>query len=429
MRFIDVFAGCGGLSLGLLKAGCQGVAAIEKNPMAFETLRHNLIDGNRYTFDWPEWLPKQAMSCEDFLGDYAEKLEILRGTIDLMVGGPPCQGFSVAGRRNPADPRNKMAEQYLELVKIVRPTYIVIENVSGFNSKFNEKKRTGDEDERHFKKSYAEFISEELAKIGYTVSRGKVNCADFGVPQNRHRYLIVCSLNGQSDLLDDLLKSRIGFLEDKNLPISRPVSVYEAIADLQIRDRKLVENKDSGISGFLEAVYEPPQVSSPYLSIMRENFRGEPNSRRLPRHKPETIVQFSKIQRESEPGKSLSKEARERLGLKKHAITVLTKNAPAPTITTLPDDVIHYNELRILTARETARIQSFPDWFEFTGKYTTGGKQRKIECPRYTQIGNAVPPLLSEAIGALLLEKIQNNAKDESLIQGEVNNAGTKLPR
>ena len=71
----------------------------------------------------------------------------------------------------------------------------------------------------------------------------------------------------------------------------------------------------------------------------------------------------------------------------------------APTITTLPDDVLHYCEPRILTVRECARIQSFPDWFRFEGKYTTGGKERVKECPRYTQVGNAVPPLLAKAIG------------------------------
>lgn len=425
MRFIDVFAGCGGLSLGLLKAGCQGVAAIEKSPMAFETLRHNLIDGERYKFDWPTWLPKRAMSCEEFLGSYSAELSSLRGSIDLMVGGPPCQGFSTAGRRNPADPRNKMAEQYLELVKVILPKYIVIENVSGFNSKFNEKKRTGSEDDRHFKKSYAEFISEELGKIGYSVSRGKINCADFGVPQNRYRYLIICSLKGDDNLLSELLNSRSDFLKEKGLSTVRPVSVFEAIADLQTRDRKFVENEDSGIKGFVEAAYDPPQVSSPYLAIMRENFKGAPNSRRLPRHKPDTIVQFGKIQRESQPGRSLSKEARDRLGLKKHAITVLTKNSPSPTITTLPDDIIHYNELRILTARETARIQSFPDWFEFTGKYTTGGKNRKVECPRYTQIGNAVPPLLAEAIGSLLIAKYQDETVEKNSQQGEAKNASS----
>ncbi|TKA89416.1 DNA cytosine methyltransferase [Halopseudomonas bauzanensis] len=404
MRFIDVFAGCGGLSLGLLKAGCEGVIAIEKNPMAFETLRHNLIDGERHQFDWPAWLPKQAMSCEDFIDSYASEIVGLRGTIDLMVGGPPCQGFSTAGRRNPTDPRNKMAEQYLELVKLILPTYIVIENVSGFNIKFNEAKNSSDATGQHYKKSYADFIADELELIGYNVSRGKVNCADFGVPQNRYRYLIICSLRNEDDLLSTFSNSRSGFLTSKGLPVARPVSVYEAIADLQTNDRKLVENQDSGMRGFLEAIYEQPEVFPPYLAVMRQEYTGAPNSRRLPRHKPETIVQFSKIQRESTPGRSLSKEARQRLGLKKHAITVLTKNSPSPTITTLPDDIIHYNELRILTARETARIQSFPDWYEFTGKYTTGGKSRKNDCPRYTQIGNAVPPLLSEALGCFLIE-------------------------
>ncbi|WP_300729081.1 DNA cytosine methyltransferase [Pseudomonas sp.] len=405
MRFMDVFAGCGGLSLGLLKAGCEGVIAIEKNPMAFETLKHNLIDGARYQFQWPSWLPKQAMSCEDFLSGFGEKIRLLRGTVDLMVGGPPCQGFSTAGRRDPADPRNKMAEQYLELVKIVLPKFIVIENVSGFNSKFNEAKRVDGGEEHHFKRSYADFICGELSKIGYSVSRGIVNCADFGVPQNRRRYIIICSLGGGEGLLETLLDKRQDFLQLKGLPVARPVSVYEAIADLQTRGRELAENSDSNVKGFFEAAYEAPQISSPYLAIMREDFHGVPNSRRLPRHKLDTIAQFGRIQSESRPGRSLSKEARDRLGLKKHAITVLTKNSPSPTITTLPDDIIHYDELRILTARETARIQSFPDWFEFTGKYTTGGKSRRFECPRYTQIGNAVPPLLAEAIGTLLREQ------------------------
>ena len=76
--------------------------------------------------------------------------------------------------------------------------------------------------------------------------------------------------------------------------------------------------------------------------------------------------------------------------------------SPAPTITTLPDDVLHYSEPRILTVRESARLQSFPDWFQFKGKYTTGGDRRTKECPRYTQVGNAVPPYLARAIGSAL---------------------------
>lgn len=408
MRFIDVFAGCGGLSLGLLNAGCQGVAAIEKNPMAFETLRHNLIDGKRHSFEWPKWLPKEAMSCEQFITDFRAQISELAGTIDLMVGGPPCQGFSTAGRRNPADPRNKMAEQYLELVKIVRPKYIVIENVSGFNSRFNEEKMTSAADEKYIKTSYAEYISEELAKAGYKVSRGKINCASFGVPQNRYRYLIICSREQiKENLFEELIKTSSSFKKEKGLNPSNFVTVHDAIADLEIGEKRRVPSTDSPAKGFWEIEYKSPDILSPYLKILRDGFSGAPNSLRLPNHKVDTIVQFMKFRQASEPGKSLSKKARDALGLKKHAITVLARNYPAPTITTLPDDIIHYSEPRILTARETARIQSFPDWFEFTGKYTTGGKARKLDCPRYTQIGNAVPPLLSEAIGKMLLSRCE----------------------
>ena len=414
MKFIDVFAGCGGLSLGLLKAGCTGVIAIEKNPMAFETLRHNLIDGERFQFDWPTWLPKESMSCEDFLSKYSSQLKNLEGKIDLMVGGPPCQGFSTAGKRNPADPRNKMAEQYLNIVKIIRPSYIVIENVSGFNSKFNENKKTSDnENEITFKESYADFICGELERIGYLVSRGKINCAEFGVPQNRHRYIIICSLKGSDNLLNDLLADRINFLKDKKLNHLRPNTVHDAIGDLETKNKPLIESTDSDRTGFVEAKYHEPKIKTAYLALMREGCTLPPNSRRLAKHKANTILQFKRIQLASEPGKSLSKSSREKLGIKKHALTVLSKNHAAPTITTLPDDIIHYSELRILTARECARIQSFPDWFEFTGKYTTGGKSRKTDCPRYTQIGNAVPPLLAEAIAKTLIKDALKTPLDE----------------
>lgn len=81
----------------------------------------------------------------------------------------------------------------------------------------------------------------------------------------------------------------------------------------------------------------------------------------------------------------------------------MARKQPAPTLTTLPDDILHYSDPRILTVRECARLQSFPDWFTFHGKYTTGGELRKVECPRYTQVGNAVPPLLARAVGAGVL--------------------------
>jgi DNA (cytosine-5)-methyltransferase 1 len=104
----------------------------------------------------------------------------------------------------------------------------------------------------------------------------------------------------------------------------------------------------------------------------------------------------------------LSKEDRERLGLSKHCTVPLDPSMPSHTLTTLPDDILHYSEPRILCVREYARLQSFPDWFAFKGKYTTGGDRRVRECPRYTQVGNAVPPFLSECLGLLLQQIVSD---------------------
>ena len=95
--------------------------------------------------------------------------------------------------------------------------------------------------------------------------------------------------------------------------------------------------------------------------------------------------------------------------LNRRGVTVLNADSYAPTITSIPDELVHYCEPRILTVREHARIQSFPDWYEFKGKYTSGGKRRKNEVPRYTQIGNAVPPLFAEQIGRAIMEVLNDD--------------------
>jgi DNA (cytosine-5)-methyltransferase 1 len=407
LRFIDIFAGCGGLSLGLLEAGLEGVFAIEKSPLAFETLRFNLAEGIKHRFSWPEWLPVEAMTCEELLAGHSENLAILRGQIDLIVGGPPCQGFSTAGRRNPADPRNKLTEQYLALVGIVQPHFLVIENVAGFNMRFENEEGLADLIAGSEKSSYAKYIENKLEEIGYDVHSGLVNCADFGVPQSRHRYLMLCERKNahrnRFDLFAALTELKAAFLMTKGLPVGRHVTTREAISDLEVKERELVPNQDSGMPRFLEAVYRQPAELNPYLTLMRAGCDEKaPNSRRLAKHKSITIDYFRSVQQVCRPGHCLSKAERKELGTKKHTTTVLASDKASPTITTLPDDILHYDEPRILTARENARLQSFPDWFAFQGKYTTGGKQRKLECPRYTQIGNAVPPLLAEAIGKVI---------------------------
>jgi len=129
----------------------------------------------------------------------------------------------------------------------------------------------------------------------------------------------------------------------------------------------------------------------------------KPNSLRMANHREATKIKFIKVLKTCPKGRALSKEDRERFNMKKQCFTPLHPNQIAKTVTTLPDDLLHYSEPRILTVRENARLQSFPDWFDFQGKYTTGGARRKEECPRYTQVGNAVPPLMAEALGTLIL--------------------------
>lgn len=425
-RFVDVFAGCGGLSLGLSEAGCKGVFAIEKSPLAFETLRYNLVDGKHHTFDWPEWLPKEAMTCEALLANHHVQLATLKGTIDLMVGGPPCQGFSTAGRRDPADPRNQMTEQYLLLVEKLQPRFIVIENVAGFNMRFESDEGLDIliKDPQH--SSYADYVAGRLEDLGYAVSRGLVNCADFGVPQNRLRYLVMCELRSSTgevtqSLFKCLIDSRKEFLQAHGLATTQKVTVVDAIGDLCTSGKSLTKNTDSEARGFLEAAYEAPPDQNGYLKLMRKRSNGSaPNSRRLANHKLATIDYFKKVQEICRPGHCMSVTERKKVGTKKHSTTVLHSDLPAPTITTLPDDIIHYFEPRILTVRENARLQSFPDWFEFQGKYTTGGKQRKQECPRYTQVGNAVPPLLAAAIGQVIVSRCPSIAVTSADIEGTV---------
>lgn len=403
LTFADVFAGCGGLSLGLVQAGWRGKFAIERNENAFNTLRTNLVNGHRRAFNWPSWLPKSAISTADFLQKHSEEIDSLRGDITLLAGGPPCQGFSMAGRRTQTDPRNSLTEDYINIVKKLEPRFLLIENVQGFMLPF---KKNGDGKDI----PYSRRVVERLEDIGYKVFSKLVDLAEYGVPQTRTRYIIIAirsgdtsfsRLNGGSPF--DLLEARrFKYLSAKKLPFDRPISTKEAIGDLEVHGKKMIDSCDYDLKGFKQI--DAPQVDydSAFVALMRKRFQGVPDSLRLPNHRPDTVAQFQEIINNCPQGKKLSDFHKKRLNIKKHAITPLSPNTPAATITTLPDDMIHYSEPRVLTVRENARLQTFPDWFEFTGKYTTGGKARKNECPRYTQVGNAVPPLFSEAVGGVL---------------------------
>ena len=401
-NFIDLFAGCGGLSLGLVNAGFEGVFAIEKTDDAFMTFKHNLCD-KKHAFKWPKWLPCKNMTTSDLLNNYKKHLEKLSGKVFLIAGGPPCQGFSFAGLRNPKDPKNRLTEEYIEIVSLIRPKVLLLENVKGFKVAF--KNAT--------KKPYSQKVRESLEKKGYKVFMNMVSAADFGVPQLRNRFIMIavdenyisnelakCS---DEDVLDKILS--VAKKQKKTKGLSKEqTTVGDAISDLELTNKNKVECVDC--KGFKQLKYEQPTKLNPYLKIMRKGMKKNemPNSLRLAKHKDNTLKRYDYILANAKRGCAVSNAIKEQINFKKHCLSVLSPDKISNTITTIPEDTLHYSESRILTVRETARLQSFPDWYEFQGRYTTGGPRRKLECPRYTQVGNAVPPLMAETLGRFIIE-------------------------
>lgn len=405
--FIDLFSGCGGLSLGLSQANWQGLFAVEKASDAFKTFNANFLSkGARHRFHWPSWLEERPHSIDDVLEDHIVRLKKLRGSVDLIAGGPPCQGFSFAGKRNEFDPRNKMFERYVDLVAIVRPKALLLENVPGMSVVHATGARGGKRVKTAGSVSYYEKLLAALEAIGYAAEGRILDASIFGVPQHRSR-LVVVGLRmdvasgfqqGPASIFEDWIeRSRVTLLEQLGLP--RCVTVRDAISDLVIGDGRTVECTDiASPRGFRMPLYKTPRTV--YQRLMHDNIgRDRMDSLRLANHTRDVSWRFAKILSECRKGVSICDNDRAKFGIRKHRTVPMDKDRPAPTITTLPDDILHYADPRILSVRECARIQSFPDWFTFHGKYTTGGARRRVDCPRYTQVGNAVPPLMARAIG------------------------------
>lgn len=396
-QYIDIFAGCGGLSLGLYNAGWKGLFAIEKNPDAFRTLKANLIDKKKH-FMWVDWLEKSNHDINEIIDDHKEELTGLAKKVPLVVGGPPCQGFSMAGQRKKNDIRNRLVHSYIEFIKLVRPKCLFFENVHGFTVGFRSKNNKKS-------KPMSVFIVEELKKLGYNVDCKVLDISDYGVPQKRKRFILLGSLSGDpKDFFETLNSQKEEFLRKKHLNAS--VSVEEAIGDL-LYENGTIPCPDS--RGFYSGTYGI--VNSNYQKYMRKGIKKtmQPDSHRFAKHKNETILLFKTMQKECEHGKRLSTKNTNLPEFKRRGITILVSSKPCNTITSHPDDYLHYSEPRILTVRECARIQSFPDWYQFKGKYTTGGKLRKSDVPRYTQVGNAIPPLFAEQVGRALIMFMEKN--------------------
>jgi DNA (cytosine-5)-methyltransferase 1 len=414
-RFVDLFAGCGGLSLGLSLAGIRGVFAIERDEMAFETFAQNFVlEGSpeAYRFEWPEWLEQRAWGIDDILDKHKDMLEQLQGTVDILAGGPPCQGFSFAGRRVEDDPRNRLFEKYVEVVRAVKPAALILENVPGMRVAHRQASLTDPQGVvKPSRQSFYEKLIDSLDAADYEVRGVLIDASRFGVPQKRSRLIAIGIrkdlakfLKGGIDRAFELIEAeRLRQLSD--LGLGEMVSAMDAISDLEMGTRPLAVCTDTqSPRGYFEAT--PSEATTTFQRLMREGASGVPDSLRLARHRTDVRDRFARIIAECRQGVRMNDEARLGFGLKKHRIYPMSPTVPAPTITTLPDDVLHYSEPRILTVRESARLQSFPDWFQFKGKYTTGGSRRTRECPRYTQVGNAVPPYLARAIGNAILQAL-----------------------
>tara|TARA_R110002033_G_scaffold170670_3_gene213764 strand:+ start:344 stop:1549 length:1206 start_codon:yes stop_codon:yes gene_type:complete len=394
--YIDLFSGCGGLSLGLHNAGWKGAFAIEKSEDAFKTLEHNLIKKKKH-FDWPNWLEQKHHDINEILENNSNDLIKLRGKIDLVAGGPPCQGFSMAGRRIENDSRNDLINSYIKFIDYVKPKLIFFENVKGFTLGFKNNDKKG--------KAYSTYVVEQLQNLGYSVKGQLIDFSKYGIPQKRTRFILVGiqndflkenpSINKES-FFNGIQNNKEAFLVSKNLTLNP--TLENAISDL-LQSNGVIESETPK---FKEGVYGEPL--SNYQKFVRKYKRknARVDSHRFAKH-TETIKSRFKIALDE----NLTSSAyRERFQLKKSSTKILEANKPTPTITTLPDDYIHYCEPRIMTVREYARIQSFPDTYEFKGKYTTGGKRRTQEVPRYSQIGNAIPPLFGEQAGLVLKQLI-----------------------
>lgn len=417
---LDLFAGCGGLSLGLQQAGVQLMFAVERDPMAFDTFQTNLLTETSAYFtapEWPQWLPRQPHDIEKLLEDGQIRAHLLglRGQVDLVVGGPPCQGFSVGGLRDGNDQRNRMPQRYLEFVRLVQPRVVLMENVEGMTRRFVAK--PGEQT-----RSFADWVQTQLEADGYDVEYRILDASAFGVPQVRRRLILLgirrdepsarFGAAGYFKLLSYLTPN---FVRSKNLDPAQPTTVFEALEDLNAE--KQVPCPDS--INFMSGTYQP--AVSAYGQLMRVGMpeTAIPSSHRFSKH-GEGVMALYTLAHATQPAGRLSKQFLLEQGTKKHKKVLLDPTLPSSTITTHPDEFIHYDRPRNITVREMARLQSFPDDYEFRGRYTINGERRRHDVARCSQVGNAVPPLMGEALGHALNRFLDLDAEDTAYLNRQL---------
>ncbi|MBQ0083215.1 MAG: DNA cytosine methyltransferase [Clostridiales bacterium] len=360
---IDLFAGCGGLSTGFEMAGYNIPLAVEKDEWASETYKKNHPNTKVITND--------ITQITDLNSFFDEPVDI-----DGIIGGPPCQGFSLSGNRDKKDPRNSLFMEFVRFVKHFKPRFFVMENVTGILSM----KTKNDENVK-------DLIINEFSGVGYTVNIYILNAAEFGVPQSRVRVFFIGLRN---DIPYDKEK-----VEPKGYTFGeKQITIEQAIMDLpQLK---------SGEGTELQEYRCAPQ--NDYQKWIRAGSSTVYNHITM-RHTARLVERFSHIRwGESVADVGQEFQQRQRGDASKVSGKVYSQNnmrpypdKPSPTVpASFQSNFIHPYLDRNYTAREGARLQSFPDTYIFCGKRTTMSWEKNLS--QYQQIGNAVPPLLAKAI-------------------------------
>lgn len=393
-NFIDLFAGCGGLSEGFYKQGFNPLAHIEIDHFACESLRTRM---KYYGFENPEEsVLEKDITSEDILDDLKPLTE--DNEVDLIIGGPPCQSFSTLGRARDKngmknDPRNFLFESYIKILNEYLPKFFVFENVLGILSqKVNDI-------------SIIDLIIDDLSenyKVIFDPNIIILNSANYGVPQIRKRVILIGVRKdldiSVEEVYDDILKTHYDPEMEPGLRrgLKKYVTVKDAIEELPFlkegEGQKEVEFKYSCDNDYLK------KISNPNLKILRDHVCRH--------HNEMDVKRYTAMAKEHWTFKELLENRpdlnHENKRIFNNSYVVQWWDLPSKTIIAHlykdGNQFIHpdYRQGRTITPREAARLQSFPDDFIFEGSRTQ----------QYKQIGNAVPPLLSEAIAKTLLKKL-----------------------
>ena len=410
-KFVDLFAGCGGLSLGLELSGFDPIFVNELNADALETylvnrdLDHPLLRSKYHIADVKNLIANNGRRLQrlikDIKNDY--QIDIQKNELDLLVGGPPCQGFSGMGhRRSYAVNKNELPSNHLYkdmayVVSIMKPKIFLFENVKGLMTARWTMDGEPGEIWEDVKRPFSSIKID--GKKGYQVHPELVYSKSYGVPQNRPRVLLVGIRNDLSFTPNKSIFAN-GFLPS---PKNEFINLKDLLGDLAD------PNYENGGETFAYSC-NPQNDIQTWLrtNAFTGSFAGKGSpltEQKYSNHRNDISEKFKFMQKNN--GK-IPESMKTKKFSQKLLPSVWTSKGPTITATSMPDDFVHYDQPRTLTVREWARLQTFPDWYQFTGKRTTGGIRRagnpqegifEREVPKYTQIGNAVPVSLAMALG------------------------------